>query len=168
MRGAAESIRSQAGLTLVEMSVALAVAGILAGIGVAATGRLGTRNHVHAAADRVVDNLWELRSRAVTGMRNPCMDFPSPDSVRMYSDTSAAPDGFGTGDRLLGGFRFRGGVRALGLVGGRGDAHAVCFESRGILGSAATALEITLGADPGGPDRRKVRLLPSTGVAKAY
>lgn len=146
--------------------MALAVAGVLAAGGASVLGRFGVRNQVHAAADRVVDNLWELRSHAVTGMRNPCMDFPAPDSVRLYSDSSAVPDGFTPGDRLLGGFRFRGGVRALGLAGGRGASHAVCFESRGILGSAGTALEVTLGADPDGPDRMRVRLLPSTGVAK--
>jgi prepilin-type N-terminal cleavage/methylation domain-containing protein len=160
-------MRKQRGLTLLEFAIVLTVAGILMAGGAALLQRFGTRNQVHAAADRVVDHLWELRSHAVTGMRNPCMDFPAPDSVRMYSDASPAPDGFTADDKLLGGFRFRGGVRALGLVGGRGDSHAVCFESRGILGSAATALELTLGARAGGPDTRRVRLLPSTGVAKS-
>lgn len=158
---------AQGGMTLVEVAMSLAVAGILMAAGAVLLRNFGTRNQVHASADRVVDHLWELRSHAVTGMRNPCMDFPRADSVRLYSDTSAAPDGYTEGDRLLGGFRFRGGVRALALAGGRGDTHAVCFESRGILGAAATALELTLGADPDGPDRRRVRLLPSTGVAKA-
>ena len=154
------------GLTLLECCVVLSITGILMSGGAYLLSHFGTRNQVHAAADRVVDNLWELRSRAVTGMRNPCMDFPAPDSVRIYSDTSAAPDGFSDGDRVLGGFHFRGGVKALDIAGGQGAGHAVCFEARGILGSAATALNLTLGVDRSHPETRRVRLLPSTGIAR--
>ena len=167
MRYGSSHRTEERGVTLLECAVVLAVAGVLMSMGAVLLGRFGARNQVRSAADRVVDNLWELRSRAVTGMRNPCMDFPAPDSVRIYSDTSAAPDGFNDGDRLLGGFHYRGGVKALDIAGGRGAEHAVCFESRGILGSAATALNLTLGVDRAHPETRRVRLLPSTGVARA-
>jgi prepilin-type N-terminal cleavage/methylation domain-containing protein len=153
-------------MTMVELVVVLAVAGILMGGGAFALSRFGTRDRIGAEAGKVVDALWEMRARATTGMRNPCMDFPAPDSVRVYSDTSSSPDGFGAGDRVLGGFRFRGGVRALDIAGGQGANHAVCFESRGMMGSTAKALLITLGIDGGNPETKRVRLLPSTGVAK--
>lgn len=154
------------GMTLLEILIALVVAGVLTGAGAMALSRFGSRNRIRAEAEKVVDTLWELRSDATTGMRNPCMDFPAPDSVRIYGDTSAIPDGYGSGDRPLGGFRFKGGVRALDISGGQGAFHAVCFETRGTMGSAGAALLLSLGLAPGDPDCKRVRLLPSTGIAK--
>jgi hypothetical protein len=153
-------------MTLVELLVILAVSAALAGAAAFGLSRFGSRNRIRAEADKVVDTLWDLRSRATAGMRNPCLDFPAPDSLRWYSDSSATPDGFGPGDRLLGSYRFRGGVRVLAIAGGQGATHAVCFQSRGLMGSAAAALLLTLGKQAGNPDNKRVRLLPSTGTAK--
>lgn len=153
-------------MSLIEILVSLAVAGALMAGGASVLSRFASRNKVSAEAERVVDNLWRLRSQAAGGMRNPCMDFPASDSVRIYSDTSAIPNGFDPGDRILGGFRYRGKVKALKISGGKGAYHAVCFESRGIMGSAGAALMLTLGLNTASPDQKRVRLLPSTGFAK--
>jgi prepilin-type N-terminal cleavage/methylation domain-containing protein len=156
--------QGSAGVTLIELIAALAIAGVLtAGAGFTLF-KFAARNRVDAEASKVVDALWELRSRATTGMRNPCMDFPAPDSVRLYSDTSSRPDGYGEGDRPIAAFRYRGGVTALSIAGGQGAGHYVCFESRGMMGSAGAALMLTLGIDS--THSKSVRLLPSTGIAK--
>lgn len=97
-------------------------------------------------------------------MRNPCMDFPDSATVRLYSETSATPNGYGAGDVLIRSHVFRGGVLAHSIAGGAGATHYVCFEARGMMGSAGAALMLTLGADAS--TRKTVRLLPSTGIAK--
>ncbi|GEM_PF-6816077 len=149
-----------------ELTIAMLVAAVLTAGAALALSHFGSRNIIRASADKIVDGLWDLRSRATTGLRNPCMDFPAADSVRLYSDTTARPDGYGAGDRLLGGFRLKGGVRILSVTGGIGSLHAACFESRGMMGSAGKPLLVTLGTDSLANDVRRVRLLPATGVAK--
>jgi prepilin-type N-terminal cleavage/methylation domain-containing protein len=151
------------GFTLLELLVAIVVSGILVGGAAGAMSRFGRDNKVKYEASRLVDNIWEVRSKATSGMRNPCLDFPAPDSVRIYSDTSETPDGFGPGDLLLGGYRFKGGVTMTAVSGGSSPTHYVCFRSRGVSGSS---LMLTLGRDANDPGRKKVRLLPSTGIAK--
>lgn len=152
------------GLTLVELVMALALAVLLTAGAALAVAKYGRRDRVRLEASQVVDGLWELRAAAVSGQRNPCMDFPDDHTVRMYYDSSAVPDGFGPGDPLIRSWSYQGGIRAAAIAGGRGDAHAVCFESLGMIGSAGSALSLTLRADS--VNVRTVRLLPSTGMAK--
>ena len=154
----------ETGITLVEIAAGLVFLGILSIMGAKALSRFGSRGIADKEASRLVDDFWRLRALATTGSKSPCLDFPDSTSVRLYSDLSASPDGFGAGDRLLGARAFAGRVRSLALSGGQGPTHFVCFESRGVLGSASAALQVTLGRDAA--DGRRVRLLPSTGIAK--
>lgn len=158
---------ARAGMTLIEVTVALAVSAVLIVSASFAIAKYGRRGAVTSEAEKLVDSFAELRSKAVTGFPNACLDFPAPDSARLYSDAAPVPDGFGPGDRVLGGYRFKGGIRAIGLAGGRGPTHAVCYSSKGITGSTDKALQVTLGAAPGRLDTRTVRLLPATGIARA-
>ncbi len=163
---AREGFTPESGLTLVEIVVSLLIAAVLTAGALAAIGDFGSANKVGFEAEKLVDKLWELRAHASAGMRNPCLDFPLRDSVRVYRDTSARPNGFGPGDVAMEGYRFRGGVQALALAGGVGSTHYVCFESRGIVGSAGAALDVTLGVPASGGNGKRIRLLPSTGMAR--
>jgi hypothetical protein len=158
------ALSKNSGVTLVEIAFVLVLSGILLAGGAAALSKWGSKNRVKNEAAKIVNSFWELRSNAVSGMKNPCMDFPAADSVRLYSDTSSNPNGFGPGDRLLGGFKYKAGVRALDLIGGDGANHFVCFESRGAIGATTAALYLELGAGPSKTVR--VQLLPSTGIAR--
>lgn len=152
------------GLTLIEMAAALAVTALLAASAAWASAKYLRKDRARLEASLVADGLWELRAAAVAGRRNPCMDFPDSLTVRMYGDTSAAPDGFGSGDAVLRTWAYRGGVKARSLAGGSGPTHHVCFGSRGMMGSAGAALRLELAADD--LHRRTVSLLPATGVAR--
>jgi prepilin-type N-terminal cleavage/methylation domain-containing protein len=155
----------QRGFTILEMAVALAIAALLAAGAASASRRYGKEGRARYEASKVVDGLWELRSRATTGMANPCMDFPDSTTVRLYRDASPDPDGFHPStDVLIRSWTYTGGVKALSVAGGKGATHYVCFEGRGTLGSAGAALSLRLGAHAGAA--KTVRLLPSTGVAK--
>lgn len=154
------------GLTLPEVAITLAVLGTMAaGANAFLSARFGEKEKVRSEARGLVDDLLELRAQAVRGMRNPCLDFPDSVTVRLYSDTSSAPDGYHAGkDLLLRTRRYPGGIRAT-VEGGRGATRFVCFESRGIAGSAGATLQVTLrGQNP--IYARRVRLLPATGMAK--
>ena len=156
----------QKGLTLIELIVALVISGILTATAVAGMGYFGTGNKVKREASKLIDNFWQLRADAISGKKNPCLDFPQPDSVRIYSDLADVPDGYGAGDVLISKYKFYGKVRYLSILGGDGPTHSVCFSSQGVTGSAFTALDLTLGVDPLSPYKKRVYLLPSTGIAK--
>src|SRR4051812_28164735 len=135
------------GMTLIEIAMTLVIAGVLTAGGAMMISKYGSRGKVAYESERVVNDLWELRSNATTGMKNPCMDFPSTDSVRTFSDTSTTPDGYGSGDRLLKAYKFGGKVKIISIAGGQGSTHFVCFESRGMMGSSGAALSMTVGMD---------------------
>ena len=156
--------RGSRGLTLVEVIVALAITGILTAGGAHLVAKYGRMGRTRFEADQVVNGLWELRAKAATGMRNPCMDFPALTKVRFYSDTSATPNGFGSGDLILRNRSFAGGVQVQAISGGNGPTHFVCFRSKGIPGSTNSPLSVTLGS--GSTIRKTVQLLPSTGMAR--
>lgn len=158
------SASGQAGFSLLEIAAAVAFLGVISLIGAKALSHFGSRAATNQEASRLVDDIWELRSQATTGMKSPCLDFPDSVSVRLYNDLSPSPDGFGAGDRLVRTATFTAGIKTLSLTGGKGPTHFVCFESRGVLGSASAALQVTLGRRLG--ESRRVRLLPSTGIAK--
>jgi prepilin-type N-terminal cleavage/methylation domain-containing protein len=152
------------GMTFVEILTTLVVMGVLSGGGAAVLAKYGSKNKVKYESEKVVNDLWELRSDATTGVKNPCMDFPAVDSVRTFSDSSTTPNGYGAGDLLLKTYKFGGKVKILSIAGGQGLNHYVCFESRGVMGSAGAALLVTIGADSS--NCKTVRILPSTGMAK--
>lgn len=153
----------QRGMTLMEIAMTLAIAGAMLAGGAFVISRYGRNAASSREAGKLVDNLWDLRSRAARGLRNPCMDFPDAHSVRLYSDAAETPDGFDAADQLLLSYSYSGGVRALSLKGGAGRNHSVCFGPKGVA-DIRTALLLVLGADSA--NARKVRLLPSTGTAR--
>jgi prepilin-type N-terminal cleavage/methylation domain-containing protein len=159
-------IRSQAqsGITLIEILVVLVISAILLFSGSGMYSKFGSKGAADLEASNLVNSLWELRAKATAGMKNPCLDFPDSRSFRLYSDTTEIPDGFGIGDKLLQAYSFTRATKALNVIGGTGPKHFVCFESKGVLGSASVALMVTLGRDSS--SYKRVRLLPSTGMAR--
>lgn len=157
-------MQSVRGTTLLEISITLAIAGILTSGAAMAVAKFGSRSAVDREARLLVDLMWELRSKATTGVEHPCLDFPDPGTVRLYRDAGRNPDGFGPGDEVLSVHAFSGGVSAMDIDGGSGPGYFVCFASRGTPGSARRALQVSLGNGTGGT--RVVRLLPSTGMAR--
>ncbi|MEO7955517.1 MAG: prepilin-type N-terminal cleavage/methylation domain-containing protein [Fibrobacteria bacterium] len=154
------------GFSLLELVVVLGVLGLLAsGASVFLGQKFGEKEKIRSEARGLVDDLLELRAKAVTGMKNPCLDFPDATTIRMYSDSSTVPNGYQAGaDLSLRTRLLSGGVRAS-VSGGQGPTHIVCFESRGIAGSAGSALLVTFQRS-NQIYARKVRLLPATGMAK--
>lgn len=153
-----------AGMTLIEICVVLVLMAVLTASASMLVGKYGRRNVIENEARQAIGFLTDLRSKATTGMGNPCLDFPDAYTVRLYRDTSRVPNGFGAGDPVFLTHAWSGGVKALDIDGGTGSLHYVCFESKGVLGAPGRALELDLGTDPA--NARTVRLLPSTGVAR--
>ena len=143
--------------------MALAVAGVLTAASLVMTGQFGKKDRVRYEAEQVVNRLWELRAHSTRGMRNPCMDFPNPTTVRLYRDSSTVPQGFGAGDALIESYTYGNGVLALSITGGTGADHFICFGGRGIAGAAGAPLLLELVRDN---TRKTIRLLPATGIAK--
>jgi prepilin-type N-terminal cleavage/methylation domain-containing protein len=159
-------LERHSGLTLLEVAVAVVLMGVLAfGARQVLAAKYGEKERVRTEARGLVDDLLELRAHASQGMKNPCLDFPDSLTVRTYSDSTSTPQGFqAAADLLLRQRRLPAGVR-VSVSGGQGATHFVCFESRGIVGSAGAPLLVTLrAANP--LYAKKVRLLPSTGMAR--
>lgn len=154
------------GVTLIEIAVVLALSAILIAGSLTAVSKFSSKAKISAETEKIVDQIWNLRSRATQGQKNPCIDFPTSESVRTYLDTSTVTNGFGAGDTILTEFYFRGGVKSIAITGGSGTTHSVCFESRGTIGTATSGLEILVGLDSATHQFKKIRLLPSTGIAK--
>jgi prepilin-type N-terminal cleavage/methylation domain-containing protein len=155
---------SQAGFSLVEVLVGLVIFGVLTALGLNMFRGFGARGAVKKESEALVDALWDLRSKASTGMANPCLDFTENTGFRAYSDAQDPPNGFGDGDRVLETHLFSSGIRILSIQGGSGPSHTLCFESQGILGSANAPLLVVLGRDS--KLTLKVSLLPATGMAR--
>lgn len=149
---------------MVEITMGLVVIGILTALGANMMRGLGSRGAVKREAEALVDALWDLRSKASTGMANPCVDFPDMAGFRTYGDADDPPDGFDQGDKVLQTHPLGGGVRFLSINGGSGPLHSTCFESHGIPGSANAPLLLVLGKDD--KTTLKVSLLPATGMAR--
>ncbi len=156
---------TELGVTLIEMMAVLVISVSLIAAGSKLYSGFGSRGAANLEAGNLVDNLWDLRAKATAGMKNPCLDFPDSVSFRVYSDTSEIPDGFDAGDLLIQTHSFSAGTKVLSISGGNGPGHFVCFESKGVLGSANAALLVTVGRDS--TNGKRVRLLPATGMARA-
>ena len=100
-------MRMEAGLTLVELLVAIAVLGILLGIGVPALGQFAADSRLTSTTNRLVSALHLARSEAVR--RNARVTLcPSADGVFCAAEGDwdqgwiIFVDGFGTGARAVG------------------------------------------------------------------
>jgi hypothetical protein len=165
---AASEIRAcearEKGATLMEIAVGLLALSILSAAAAYLISQAGRKNVLRKEAQALVDMLFDLRSKATTGMVNPCLDFPDPSGARAFQDMVPGTAGYDPSDRVIGTRPFQGGVVIRRISGGKGPTHLVCFEGKGILGSASTALEVSIGAEDG--RTLTIRLLPSTGLAR--
>ena len=165
---AASEIRAcearEKGATLMEIAVGLLALSILSAAAAYLISQAGRKNVLRKEAQALVDMLFDLRSKATTGMVKPCLDFPDPAGARAFQDIVPGTTGYDPSDRILETRVFQGGVRIRGISGGKGPSHLVCFDGKGILGSATTALELRIGTEDG--RTLTIRLLPSTGLAR--
>jgi prepilin-type N-terminal cleavage/methylation domain-containing protein len=154
------------GFSALEVVVTLVIVGILTAIASKSVARYGTKGRVDYEASRLVDHLWELRTMATTGVQNPCMEFLGDNiRVRLYLEKSLTPDGYTAGtDSSILLYPLSGKIKIQNIVGGNSPRHYVCFQSKGVAGSAMSALEIKMG--PNSTLTKTVRLLPSTGIAR--
>lgn len=158
----------QRGVTLLELIVTLAVVGILSGAAMWSIGRFAPRNKLKNEAAALVESLWELRSRATTGQVSPCIDFQGTTGYRLFRDKDEPRNGFPAGDtdELIRRVVLKNGLKIVSVEGGLAPFNYVCFESRGIIGSANGAVRVKLGL-VSGSESKVVELLPATGIAKA-
>jgi hypothetical protein len=147
-----------------EIAVGILVISILSAAAAYLITQAGRKNVLRKEAQALVDMLFDLRSKATTGVVKPCLDFPDPSGARAFHDIVPGTAGYDPSDRIFESRSFQGGVRIRGISGGKGPTHLVCFEGKGILGSATTALELIIGAEDG--QTLTIRLLPSTGLAR--
>ncbi len=159
--------RCQAGLSLLELVMAIVIAGILGAVSFGALNVYGSGNRLKNEASELVESLWELRGLAITGRASPCIDFPSDRKYRLFIDHQDPRDGYsaGGGDELLREVTMKGGLKIVSAEGGASPNNYVCFEARGVIGSANQPLRVLMGID-GGKETKLVELLPSTGMAK--
>lgn len=156
---------TQRGLTLMETLMTLVVAGILAAIAIGSLRGYGVRNRVKLEAGTFKDHMWDLRSMAVTGKGTPCVDFPDGRRYRLYLDGNVPRNGFTSGDGLIREVVLGEGISIQALTGGTAPDHFVCYESKGIVGSASQPLRFRIGYIDGG-DAKVVEVLPATGMAR--
>jgi prepilin-type N-terminal cleavage/methylation domain-containing protein len=159
--------KGQAGFSMLELMVALAVAGMIGAAAIASFKKFGPRSRIRHEASLLVDNLWELRSQAATGQVRPCIDFPSTGGYRLFRDRDEPRNGFPAGDTddLIRQVTLKPGLKFQLIEGGASPNQYVCFESRGIIGSANGPLRVRIGL-VSGTESKVVELLPSTGIAK--
>lgn len=158
-------MRRMRGLTLLEVVTTVGVAGILGAIALGSLRAYGSHNRVREEAGRLQESLWSLRSLAVTGHASPCIDFPDRRGYRLFHDGDQPRNGYNDGDRIIEEVRLPDGMEILDLEGGDAPGHRVCYESKGIVGSATRPLRLRLGS-PAGGEAKVVELLPSTGMAR--
>ncbi len=146
--------------------VVVLAAGML-GAGVFSLRKFSAKGKAEREAAELVDALWQFRSHATTGMKSPCLDFPTDSTYRLFSAADDPVNGFleGDGDRLLETRRLRGGAKIRSITGGDEPNHYICFESRGLMGAASGALDLKVGMDTISNFKR-LRFLPATGMAK--
>ncbi len=169
LHGFGRRLHSQKGLTLLEIIMTVVVAGILGAVAIGGLGFYGSGNRMKNEAAKLVDNLWELRSMAVTGQFTPCIDFPATGGYRLFRDRDEPRNGYDEAgdDELIREVIPKGGLQILSVEGGSNPNNYICFEGRGVMGSADGALRVKLGFDLDS-DHKLVELLPSTGMAKVF
>lgn len=158
----------QAGVSLLELMVAIAIVGVIGIAAMASFKKFSPRSRIRNEASLLIDNLWELRSLATTGQVRPCIDFPSTGGYRLFRDRDEPRNGFPAGDAddIIRQVTLKPGLELLRVEGGAMPNRYVCFESRGVIGSANGPLRVRIGL-ASGDEYKVVELLPSTGIAKA-
>jgi prepilin-type N-terminal cleavage/methylation domain-containing protein len=156
-------MKREFGFTFIEIIVTLAILSMMLAGGATMISRYGANGMVKHEANRLADNIWEVRADATMGQRQPCVDFPSDTVVRIYNEYDGA-NGYGSGDSLKGTYRYSGRVRAASRSGGGGSSHCLCFDSRGVK-TGTSILKITLQTRDGSRSTL-VQVNPATGLPK--
>ncbi len=154
------------GFSLIEVVTVLVLISILGASGYLGLSHFSQREKAKAEANKLVDQLWKLRSLGVMGMAGPCIEF-LPDNVtyRIFNDRSA-PAGYNSDDSIMATFTLPQGLSFQNVQGGKTSTHSVCFGGLGInlIGTANSPLLAIIGSDS--LFQQKIQLLPATGTAK--